>query len=130
MSRQTAPSMDAWLREAKEDPSAAMCGMYLFHDGTVRATAKAQVREEKETPTVTGMRFDYDEDKVRAAVEHAKALPGIYYARVWLNRGDLRVGDDIMRVLVGGDIRPRVIDGLSSLVGELKNTCVTEQEVY
>ena len=47
-----------------------------------------------------------------------------------LNRGTLAVGDDIMFVLVGGDIRPHVIDALQALVGTIKNECVVEQEVY
>lgn len=123
------PSMDAWLQEAKTDPSAAQCGMYLIHNGTVRETAKALVREGDESAApVTGMHFDYDAQKVEAAVERAKALPGIYYVRAWLNRGELAVGDDIMCVLVGGDIRPHVVDALQFLVGELKTTCVTELE--
>ena len=37
--------MDAWLEEAKKDPSAQKCGMYLVHNGTVRASAKAVVRD-------------------------------------------------------------------------------------
>ena len=48
--------------------------------------------------------------------------------RVWLNRGELELGDDIMLVLIGGDIRPRVIDALQSLVGTIKNECVSEVE--
>ena len=27
----TAPSVDAWLRQAKADPAAVECGMYLTH---------------------------------------------------------------------------------------------------
>ena len=60
----------------------------------------------------------------------AKALPGIFFVRVWLNEGELKVGDDIMLVLIGGDIRPHVIDALQSLVGEIKNRCVSETERY
>ena len=37
-----APSADEWLREAKADPSAAECGMYLIHNGTVRQSARAR----------------------------------------------------------------------------------------
>ena len=33
-------------------------------------------------------------------------------------------------VLVGGDIRPHVIDALQALVGEIKTRCVTETEIY
>ena len=63
-------------------------------------------------------------------IEAARAMPGIRYVRVWLNRGKLAVGDDIMLVLVGGDIRPHVVDALQALVGELKTNCVTETEQY
>ena len=35
-----------------------------------------------------------------------------------------------MRFLVGGDIRPHVVFALETLVGELKNNCVTETELY
>ena len=34
-----------------------------------------------------------------------------------------------MLVLIGGDIRPRVIDALQHLVGTIKNTCVVEREL-
>ena len=76
------------------------------------------------------MHFAWDRDKVARALEEARALPGIYHVRLWLNEGDLALGDDIMLVLVGGDIRPRVIDALQFLVGKIKNECVVEQEIY
>ena len=46
-----------------------------------------------------------------------------------MNEGELAVGDDIMYVMVGGDIRPNVIDALQFLVGRIKAECVTEQEI-
>ena len=72
----------------------------------------------------------YDEKKAAEAAEAARRMPGIRYVRVWLARGELSVGDDIMLVLVGGDIRPHVIDALQALVGELKEHCVTERESF
>ena len=129
--KKESPSMDQWLKEAKQDPSAADCGMFLVHNGTVRQTARAKVRQGAEdTDAVTGMLFGYDAQKVDRAIAAAKAMPGIYYVRVWLNEGELALGDDIMYVLVGGDIRPRVIDALQTLVGTIKNECVIEQELY
>ena len=124
------PSIDQWLREAKADPSAADCGMFLVHNGTVRQTARARVRQgDENAPDVRGMVFDYDEEKVARAIEEAKRLEGIFYVRVWLNRGELKLGDDIMLVLVGGDIRPHVIDALQTLVGRIKCECVLEREL-
>ena len=76
------------------------------------------------------MVFSYDEDKVAAAVSQAYGMEGIYYVRTWLNEGELELGDDIMYVLLGGDIRPHVIDGLQYLVSRIKSECVTETELY
>ena len=130
MSKKTPPSIDAWLNEAKAHESAPLCGMYLTHNGTVRQTAKALVRHgEKNTQAVTGMMFSYDQAKVDEVIEAAYRMDGIYYIKVWLNEGELDMGDDIMYVLIGGDIRPRVVDGLQYLVGRLKNECVVEKEL-
>ena len=123
------PSMDAWLREAKAHESAPRIGMYLTHNGTVRQTAKAKVRHGAEnTMDVTGMLFSYDREKVDAVIADTYKMEGIYYIRVWLNEGELALGDDIMYVLLGGDIRPRVVDALNYLVGRIKDECVVEQE--
>ena len=130
MMKQQMPSIDQWLREAKADSGAADCGMFLVHNGTVRQTARAKVRQGVEdAPDVRGMVFDYDDEKVTRAIEEAKKMDGIYYVRVWLNRGELSLGDDIMLVLVGGDIRPHVIEALQSLVGRIKTECVLEREL-
>ena len=124
------PSADQWLREAKADAAAADCGMFLLHNGVVRRSAKARVRAgDEQAPDVRGMRFSYDREKTAAAVAQAEAMEGIRIVRVWMNEGELRVGDDILYVLVGGDIRPHVVDALQALVGRLKSECVTELEL-
>ena len=124
------PSMDQWLKEAKAHESAPKIGMYLTHNGTVRRTAKAQVRQgAADAKPVTGMIFSYHQEKVDAVIEDTRRMEGIYYIRVWLNEGELETGDDIMYVLIGGDIRPHVVDALQYLVGRIKTECVTEAEV-
>lgn len=127
----TIPSIDAWLKEAKAHESAPKVGMYLTHNGTVRQTPKAKVRYGAEDARdVTGMVFSYDQKKVDEIIAETYKMEGIYYIRVWLNEGQLQVGDDIMFVLIGGDIRPRVIDALNYLVGRIKNECVVETELH
>ncbi len=124
------PSIDAWLAEAKAHESAPKIGMYLTHNGTVRQTAKAKVRYGAEdAKEVTGMVFSYDQEKVDSVISDTYKMGGIYYIKVWLNEGQLKIGDDIMYVLIGGDIRPRVVDALQYLVGRIKNECVTETEL-
>ena len=125
------PSMDQWLKEAKQDPAAAQCGMFLAHNGVVRITPKAQVREGVEgLGEVAQVDFSYDAAGLEAAIDDAKTWPGVYYVRVWLNEGALNVGDSIMYVLIGADIRPRCIDALQKLVGKIKNDLVVEKEIY
>ena len=123
--------MDKWLEEAKADESAKKIGMYLTHNGIVRESAKAKVREGAEdTRPVTGMYFSYDSAKVDEAIEATYGMDGIYYIRTWLAEGKLQVGDDIMYVLIGGDIRPHIIEALQFLVGRIKTECVEEVELY
>ena len=125
------PSMDEWLREAKKDPSAEKIGMYLTHNGVVRATARALAREgDTSAAPVSGMVFSYDREKVEAAIADTYKLDGVYYVRAWLNEGELSVGDDIMYILIGGDIRPHTVDALQYLVGRIKTECVTETETF
>ena len=131
MEKKKSPSMDAWLAEAKAHESAEKIGMYLTHNGIVRKSAKAKVRLGAEnTKAVSGMLFSYDQAKVDAVIEETLQLEGIYYVKAWLNEGKLTVGDDIMYVLIGGDIRPHVVDALQFLVGKIKNECVEETEIY
>lgn len=129
--KKPSPSMDAWLKEAKADPKAAQVGMFLTHNGVVRETAKAKVRfGEEGTLPVIGMSFSYDQAKVDAIIEETYKMDGVYYIRVWLNEGILNVGDDIMYVLIGADIRPHTVDALQYLVGRIKNECVVETELH
>lgn len=127
--KKNSPSIDEWLKEAKNDPEALEEGMYLVHNGTVRQTPKAQVRQGlNDGSLVTGMEFTYDPEMVNEAIAKTYQLEGIFHVRVWLNEGYLELGDDIMYVLIGGDIRPHVIDALQFLVETIKTTCVTEIE--
>ena len=129
--KKESPSIDQWLKEAKAHESAPKIGMYLTHNGTVRQTAKAKVRYGAEdTQEVTGMIFSYNEEKVNAVIADTYKMEGIYYIKVWLNEGQLTMGDDIMYVLIGGDIRPHVVDALQYLVGRIKTECVKETELY
>ncbi len=127
--KKISPSIDEWLKDAKADPMASQVGMFLVHNGVVRQTPKAQVRQGIDDGSlVKGMEFAYDAVRVDAAIAETYRMKGIFYIKVWLNEGRLQVGDDIMYVLIGGDIRPHVIDALQFLVGKIKNECVTEIE--
>ena len=131
MSEKIRPSVDQWLQEAKALPLAQECGMYLVHNGTVRRTSRAQVRDgAADTAPVVGMDFSYNREKLQEILMDAQVLPGIFHVRIWLNEGRLDVGEDIMQVLVAGDIRPHVVAALEYVVGRIKSECVSEREQY
>ena len=129
--KKESPSMDLWLNEAKHHESAPNIGMYLTHNGVVRRSAKAKVRKGAEnTRPVIAMDFSYDSAKVDNVIAETLQMDGIYYLKVWLNEGRLQTGDDIMYVLIGGDIRPHVTAALDHLLNRIKTECVTEREIY
>lgn len=127
--KKESPSIDEWLQEVKSDPLALQEGMFLIHNGVVRQTPKNKVRHRiDDGSTVTGMEFSYDKEKVDLAIDETYRMEGIFHIKVWLNEGHLELGDDIMYILVGGDIRPHVIDALQFLVEKIKKECVIEIE--
>ena len=139
LSCQPEPDITAWLIEAKQDPKAPYVGMYLTHNGIVRATPKKIVRsnefeaplsEEEKTQRVIAVDFSYDKKGLEEALSEARTWEGVYYVRAWLNSGRVPVGSSLMYVLIGADIRPHAIDALNKLVGHIKNNLVTETEVY
>lgn len=115
------PSLDAWLAEMKNRPGADGVGMYLVHNGVVRATSRSG-------DTVTGMDLAVDRDRLTEALEQAESREGIAFVRAWVNEGTLQVGDDIMYVLVAGDIRENVFGALQDLVRTIKTQVVVERE--
>lgn len=115
------PDTDRWVEEVKKQPDAAGIGMVLVHRGVVRGTSRAG-------EPVTGMRLSVDRVRLEEVLTEARAWPGIVAVRGWVNEGRLAVGDDIMTVLVAGDIRENVFSGLRRLVGLIKTEVVTEEE--
>jgi molybdopterin synthase catalytic subunit len=116
------PRFETWLEEIKASPAAPGVGMYLMHNGVVRGTAR-------NGSIVTGMDLSYDPAKLDEIVGAIEARPGVAAVRVWINQGHLAVGDDIMQVIVAGDIRENVFGALQELVRLVKTECVHEWEI-
>ena len=121
MNEQAPPSLDVWLAEAKREPDAAGVGMYLCHNGVVRSFSR-------DGRPVSGMDLAVDHGRLAEILATARLMEGVSNIRVWINEGHLDVGDDIMYVMVGGDIRDNVFDALSALVRMIKTEVVTETE--
>ncbi len=106
----------------KGRPDAGGIGMVLAHQGIVRGTSRAG-------EPVRGMHLHVDRRRFDEALAEALTWPGVVAVDGWVNEGDLKVGDDIMKVVVAGDIRENVIVALQRLVGIIKEDVVTESEL-
>ena len=111
-----------WLARAKAEAPADRLGMLLLHNGVVRGTSRSGEH-------VKAMKLEVDRHRLEEVAAQAAATTGIEVVYVWVNEGDLQIGDDIMYVLVAGDIRPNVIPCLETLVREIKTTALKETEI-
>ncbi len=114
--------IEQWLAEVKKTADPEGLGMVLIHNGVVRGTSK-------QGKPVSGMNLSYDEEKLQWLVSEQKRKDGIVDIKVWINRGELKVGDDIMLVLVAGRFRTDVIPVFESLLSSIKGEIVLEREL-
>ena len=115
------PPINGWLEDIRRGSESGRIGMYLIHNGVVRGTSRSG-------SPVSGMNLSFDQARLEQAVGGVVQMPGIVAVRAWVNEGRLAVGDDIMYVLVAGDIRENVFRGLEELVRRVKTEVVKEQE--
>lgn len=112
-----------WIDEVKKSHGEGNIGMILIHNGVVRSTSK-------DGRAVIGMRLDYDGEKLNSILNEFSNLPGVSEIKVWINRGELKVGDDIMYLLVAGRTRNEVLGALERLLERIKREVVREEEIY
>lgn len=115
--------IDRWIEEIRKHERSDEIGMILVHNGIVRATSR-------DGRAVKGMILTYDKEKLESIINSVKEKEGIVEIKVWINEGHLKIGDDIMKVLVAGSLRTNVIPALQELVGRIKNEVVNEEEIY
>lgn len=114
--------IDEWLREVKRRAKPEALGMILVHNGIVRGTSKSG-------NPVRAMRLSYDREKLDAILPAFRRRPGVAEVKVWINSGELTVGDNIMFVLVAGRFRTDILPVFEELLTRIKNEIVTEEEV-
>lgn len=111
------------VEEIKNHPDYPKAGMILCHNGVVRETSR-------EGESVTGLEIAVDHDRLKQVVEEQKARKGIIDILVWINEGKpLSVGDDVMFLVVAGDIRETVIAALTDTLNLIKSE-VTKKKQY
>ena len=101
--------IEAWIKEIKKNCNPDVLGMILVHNGIVRATAK-------DGKPVKAMKLSYDKDMLQDVMEKYKAEAGIAEIKVWINQGELQIGDDIMNVCVAGRFRTDILPVFQELL--------------
>ena len=113
--------IEKWIDEVKSGSDFRELGMILIHNGIVRSTAK-------DGKPVAGMHLTYDRKKLDILVDTFGKRDGIVVVKAWINEGHLKVGDDIMFVLVAGKLRKYVLPTFEELVSRIKRDVVSEEE--
>lgn len=114
---------NTFLEQIKRRPDYEKVGMVLCHQGVVRATSR-------DGKPVRGLRVRVDYEELDQVIETFKERPGIVDILVQINADvDLMVGDDVMGLVVAGDIRENVIATMTDTLNAIK-TKVTKKTEY
>ncbi|MGD9384255.1 MAG: molybdenum cofactor biosynthesis protein MoaE [Desulfobacterales bacterium] len=108
----------------KKHPDYHRAGMILCHNGVVRSTSR-------DGRKVSGLTLSVNHEKLCQVIKTYKKKPGIVEILVEIagNR-NLAVGDDVMLLVVAGDIRENVITVLNDTLNAIKTTVTQKTEFF
>lgn len=116
-------SADAAIAAIKQEPGfTENVGMILVHNGVVRATSR------KDTRVVTAVDIAVDLDRVEALRQEFAQYPGIFRVHAEARSGNLVPGDDVLLLVVAGDIRENVKAALAEFLDRIKSEAVSKVE--
>ena len=108
----------------KKHPDYHRAGMILCHNGVVRSTSR-------DGRNVSGLTIAVDHKKLEQVLASNKKTPGIVEILVEFNENrKLAVGDDVMLLVVAGDIRETVIEVLTDTLNAIKTTVTHKTEYF
>ena len=98
-------------------------GMILIHNGTVRGWSR------KDRSTVAALETMVDQQKVEHLRREYLERPGIYEIIVEARSGRFVPGDDLLFIIVAGDIRENIKPVLAELLDRIKAEAVCKTEI-
>lgn len=112
------------VKQIKTHPQYHEAGMILCHNGVVRNTSR-------DGRSVEGLSVQVDTIKLAEIISLQKKRPGILEILVEINEEEnLNIGDDVMYLVVAGDIRETVISCLSDTLNEIKSSVTSKTEFF
>ena len=97
-------------------------GMMLVHNGVVRGWSR------KDHAPVSSITVSHDQAKMDAICHEMEQRPGIFAIVAQANGGELQPGDDLLLLVVAGDIRENVKATFAELLDRIKSEAVIKQE--
>ena len=111
------------LADLKKRPGfAENVGMVLVHNGVVRGWSRA------DHAPVISMRVHHDAERLNAICRELERRPGIFCILAEAVDGELKPGDDVLFLVVAGDIRENVKAVFAELLDRVKAEAVVKQE--
>jgi len=112
------------LEQIKKHPDYSKAGMVLCHNGIVRATSR-------EGEPVTGLTIKVDHEGLAKIIAQQKLTPGIVDILVHIEEDkELAVGDDVMFLVVAGDIRETVLKTLTDTLNQIKTQVTRKTQFF
>lgn len=113
------------IADLKKEPGFAdNVGMLLVHNGIVRGWSR------KDRAEVTAIEVTPDLDKIEEIRKDIQAYEGIFRAVAHANTGLMQPGDDVLFLIVAGDIRENVKAALSDFLDRVKSEAVSKKEIF
>lgn len=117
-------NINEMVAKVKSHPDYSKVGMVLVHNGVVREATR-------EGKGVTDLEINVDHDILDTIIKDAKKREGIIEVLIQIAEGKtLSVGDDIMYLVVAGDIRENVQDTLRETLDKIKQTATKKKQSY
>ena len=113
--------LNKMIATIKANPNFHKTGMIASHIGIVRSFSR-------NGKSVEAVDVEFDQAKIEQILSDMKSRPGIVDVLIQTNTGHLAVGDEIMAVVVAGDIRENVFPVLIDTVERLKSEASTKTE--
>jgi len=112
------------IEQIKNHPDYHKAGMILCHNGVVRQTSR-------EGQEVTGLTIDVDHSRLEQILEEQKNRPGIVEILIHIFEGQtLNVGDDVMYLVVAGNIRENVLAVLTDTLNLVKSEVTRKKQFF
>jgi molybdopterin synthase catalytic subunit len=113
--------LSSLVENAKKHPDFHKAGMILCHNGVVRATSR-------DGRPVSEVSVRVDRKRLEVIIGEIKAMTGIVEVLAHVNEGVLKVGEDVMYVVVAGDFRENVFDAMIAAVNRIKADVTSKTE--